>query len=205
MNYAGHYERLYADRQHVPLWGAGPGRLVARIGEWCTGGEVLDLGCGDGKNALFLEKLGFAVTGVEISSEALELLQDRFDAVGHVPKGGYLQVDLESWLPDQRYDVLVSYGVYHCLSSHDRLGRHRLFQEAVRPGGVILFCSITDGLPMPDDHLTPGICLPSHDEIAQLWDGYEVLEMAVGELIESHPPTVPVHRHEASWIVARVA
>lgn len=37
-------------------------------------GSLLDLACGDGKNAIFLAKLGFKVTGVDFSEEAIKRL-----------------------------------------------------------------------------------------------------------------------------------
>jgi cyclopropane fatty-acyl-phospholipid synthase-like methyltransferase len=163
----------------------------------------LDAGCGDGKNALFLEDLGFSVTGVELSHHALDLLQVRFRAAGHVPKGTYVQAEITAWHPDRLYNLIVSYGLYHCLPTADRVAKHRMLQSFAAPGGIILFCSITDGLPMPDDHLTPGVVAPSRDEIASLWDGYDVIETVVDEIEESHPPHVGTHRHELEWVVAR--
>lgn len=39
-------------------------------------GTVLDLACGDGRNAIFLAKSGFEVTGVDFSKEALDRLEN---------------------------------------------------------------------------------------------------------------------------------
>jgi tellurite methyltransferase len=200
----GTYDGLYSDREHVPLWGPDPGRLVARIQDWCRTGDVLDVGCGDGKNALFLERLGFAVTGVDISGQALDLLSDRFAAANHVPKGTYTEADIESWLPEGTFDVLLSYGLFHCLRPAHRVERHRLMQTKLRPGGIIVFSTLTDGIPMPQDHRTPDVNLSSPDEVSSLWDGYEVVEETVGHIVESHPPVVPSHRHEVTWVVAKV-
>ncbi|MEU4688780.1 class I SAM-dependent methyltransferase [Actinoplanes sp. NPDC023714] len=205
MTFAGSYDELYAERGHAPLWGPGPGRLVGRILEWCSGGEVLDAGCGDGKNALFLERHGFAVTGMDVSSQALDLLADRFAAAGHVPKGSYLQGDVAQWAPDGPFDVLLSYGLFHCLDPADRVRRHRELQASVRPGGIIVFCALSDGIPMPDDHRTPGVTLAGPDELSALWDGHEIMESTVGQIAEEHPPHVPLHRHEVTWTVARVS
>lgn len=37
-------------------------------------GTVLDIACGDGRNAIFLAKSGFEVTGVDFSDEAIKRL-----------------------------------------------------------------------------------------------------------------------------------
>lgn len=204
MTNGGTYDGLYSGRGHVPLWGPDPGRLVARIQDWCETADVLDAGCGDGKNALFLERLGFSVTGIDISGQALDLLGDRFAAADRVPKGAYIEADIESWLPDDRFDVLLSYGLFHCLRPAHRVRRHRLMQSRLRPGGIIVFSALTDGIPMPDDHRTPGVNLASSAEVSSLWEGYEIVENSVGHIVESHPPFVPTHRHEVTWVVARV-
>ena len=68
MNPSSPYDRLYEAAQDQVLWGAEPGRLVKRIREFCSGGIVVDAGCGDGKNALFLEMMGFTVIGYDSST-----------------------------------------------------------------------------------------------------------------------------------------
>lgn len=54
----------YADREHPSPW------LVACLPRGPTG-RALDVACGAGRNALFLAERGYAVTGVDISAEAL--------------------------------------------------------------------------------------------------------------------------------------
>lgn len=54
----------YADREHPSPW------LVACLPRAPTG-RALDVACGAGRNALFLAERGYAVTGVDISAEAL--------------------------------------------------------------------------------------------------------------------------------------
>lgn len=54
----------YADREHPSPW------LVACLPQ-APVGRALDVACGAGRNALFLAERGYAVTGVDISGEAL--------------------------------------------------------------------------------------------------------------------------------------
>ena len=54
----------YADREHASPW------LVACLPRAPTG-RALDVACGAGRNALYLAERGYAVTGVDISAEAL--------------------------------------------------------------------------------------------------------------------------------------
>lgn len=50
---------------------------VARAGWWRRGARILDLGCGAGTNSLFLAKLGFRVTGVDLAERAIEAARER--------------------------------------------------------------------------------------------------------------------------------
>lgn len=65
----------YAGREHASPW------LVACLPRAPTG-RALDVACGAGRNALFLAERGYAVTGVDISGEALSRARRSADARG---------------------------------------------------------------------------------------------------------------------------
>ena len=68
----GGYEAEYAACDC--FWGSEPGSYVRKLAELVqdfSGLRILDVGCGEGKNAAFLAKLGSEVTALEISERAL--------------------------------------------------------------------------------------------------------------------------------------
>lgn len=201
----GCYDQIYRTSPNHIMWGDGPGRLVGRIREFVASGTVLDAGCGDGKNALFLEKAGFDVVGYDLSVHALEGLNVRFENAGWGPKGSYLNCNISAVLsrPPASFDAIVSYGLFHCLDPIDRIEMHRDLWRLLRPGGTILFSCLLEGIELPPTHLTPGVHLAAKDEIVAVFDGFEMLESEQGVIVESHPPLVGEHRHNAIWIVAR--
>jgi SAM-dependent methyltransferase len=200
------YERLYRSRPGGVLWGKEPGRLVAAIGQWAYPGTVIDAGCGDGKNALFLERQGFRVLGFDSSPTALAALHRRAALAGRKLSGSYVVADAAA-APVQAKagaDVLVSYGLYHCLRLQTRAAVHRRLQQLVVPNGVVLFCALTDDLPPPAGHFDMQVSLPSVAEISDLFkDGFCIEHWECGSILEAHLPLVGSHRHEAIWIVAR--
>ena len=55
------------------LWGFNPNSILTKYVELLPeNGEVLDIGIGEGRNALFFAKQGFAVEGIDISKTAVE-------------------------------------------------------------------------------------------------------------------------------------
>ncbi len=59
------------------LWGAAPNQFVrARVAD-SEPGVAVDLACGNGRNALWLARRGWQVTGVDISTVALDLARQR--------------------------------------------------------------------------------------------------------------------------------
>ena len=54
-----------------------PTVLVAEVPQKLTPGIAIDLACGAGRNALYLAERGWAVTAVDGSEKAIELVQER--------------------------------------------------------------------------------------------------------------------------------
>jgi SAM-dependent methyltransferase len=54
------------------VWGLEPNRFIRQQCESLPVGEALDLACGEGRNALWLARLGWRVFGVDYSAAAIE-------------------------------------------------------------------------------------------------------------------------------------
>ena len=59
-------------RERGAVWGGEPNRFVVEVATDIEPGTALDLGCGQGRNALWLASLGFDVTGLDLSPVAVE-------------------------------------------------------------------------------------------------------------------------------------
>jgi tellurite methyltransferase len=200
---SGDYDRLYRKHSGRFLWGERPGRILPSFS--CLLGRpssVLDLGCGDGKNALYLASRGHRVDGLDKSEVAIDAYRNRMrqakvaNAVAEI-------MDVHNYLPNRYYEGLVSYGLFHCLDPSVRLSYHRRCFGALQEGGWIAFCSLTDDLPLPDNHMTPGVTLASNLEIDQLFEDFKVVLDYASTLYENHLPEVGWHHHSVRWIIAR--
>lgn len=103
-------------------------------------GEILCLAEGEGRNAVFLARLGFRVTGVDSSAVGLE--KARALAARHGVEIATIVADLGEFdLGAARWDGIVSIWCHTPSDLRSRL--HRSVVMALRPGGVLLLESYT--------------------------------------------------------------
>lgn len=127
------WDTRYADRDQ--LWSGQPnGALVAEV-VGLTPGRVLDVGCGEGADAVWLARGGWEVTALEVSGLALER------AAGHALDAGvairWVHAGLaEAELQPGSFD-LVS-GQYPALLRTPDAAAERALLAAVAPSGVLL-------------------------------------------------------------------
>lgn len=130
------WEEFYGDRDQV--WSGKANPLLVREVASLTPGTALDLGCGEGGDAIWLAQQGWRVTAVDISDTALKR------ATGHASEAGVDGIvwelhDLPVSFPEGRFD-LVSAQFFHSPVEADgeRDKTLRLAAEAVAPGGTLL-------------------------------------------------------------------
>ncbi|AJF63364.1 class I SAM-dependent methyltransferase [Streptomyces vietnamensis] len=127
------WDDLYADRQQ--LWSGRPnGALVAEVAG-LTPGRVLDVGCGEGADAVWLARGGWDVTALEVSGVALER------AAGHARDAGvavrWVHAALtEAALPPASFDLVSAQ--YPALLRTADAAAERALLSAVAVGGVLL-------------------------------------------------------------------
>jgi SAM-dependent methyltransferase len=129
-----YWDDRYAQNQR--MWSGAPNAALVREVSDLAPGTALDLGCGEGGDAIWLARRGWRVTATDISGIAL----DR--AAGHAAAAGV--ADRIDW---QRHDLAESFpaGAFDLVSAHflhspgmPRDAVLRTAAGAVAPGGVLL-------------------------------------------------------------------
>lgn len=194
----GPYDDLY--RGTYMLWPARPGRMVNRAHSELGAGRALDLGCGDGKNLLYLEKLGWIVDGIDISRIAIDGASRRLHDASHAQKGQLLCGDAANVnICANAYDLVIAYGLYHCLDDRALSVVHGRAKRALKRGGLFAFACFNDDLPVPNGHLTGATFLRPANHIDRLCRGWRTLSSERGLLHENHLPLVGEHVHAMTW------
>ena len=120
------------------LWSAAPNRWVAAELADVPVGRALDLGAGEGRNALWLAARGFTVTAVDFAKVALDRGRQQAEAA-HIPADriAWIEADLIDYHPAPlAFDVVII--AYLQLPEQPRRIVTARAVEALAPGGVLL-------------------------------------------------------------------
>ncbi len=110
------------------------------------GTAILELGCGPGRNAVWLARQGADVHALDLSADALTWGRERASAAGVDVR--FERADVLRWTPPPGgYDVVVDSGCFHHLPPHRRVTYLALLRRALRPGGRFALACFAAGRP----------------------------------------------------------
>ncbi|MFD6895072.1 methyltransferase domain-containing protein [Rhodococcus sp. NPDC060086] len=141
-----------------------PNALLTETVSDLSPADVLDLGCGDGGDTLWLADRGWHVTAVDISAVALARLTDLTNSHGLGDRVTAEQHDLRKSFPQGRFD-LISAHYLHTPFDLDRATVLRAAAHALRPGGRLLVVDHASTAPWSWNH-DPDLRYQSPQEVA---------------------------------------
>ena len=106
-------------------------------------GDVLDVGCGTGENALFLAERGHAVWGVDSAPSAIELARRKAQERG-LAATFLVQNALHLQEPGRTFETVIDSGLFHTLSDAERPGFARSLAGVLRPGGTYVMLAFSE-------------------------------------------------------------
>lgn len=118
------------------VYGAQPNAFVASAaGTWLEEScEVLDLGVGEGRNAVYLAQQGHTVTAVDYSAQGLRKTRRLADEKG--VSVDTIEADVREWAPERDWDAIVVTFLH--LLPDERPPLYHWLQEHLRPGGILI-------------------------------------------------------------------
>jgi len=162
--------------------------------------RVLDLGCGEGKNAFAFADAGAVVTAVDCSAEALqhaERLQHRNISWVHADCRDFLS------LQHKHFDIVLMYGLLHCLATEAEIAAVVAKALSITlPNGVHIVVAFNNGPHDLSAHPNFNPTLASHDFYLTLYASCRVLHAASSLLYETHPHNQIPHFHSLTRIMA---
>ena len=96
--------------------------------------RVLDIGCGEGKDAVFLAKNGYLVTAFDIADTGLEKARE-LARINHV-EIDFFKANVNEYVPAMEFDIIYSSGVLHYISLDKRKALFEILKEHTRSNGI---------------------------------------------------------------------
>ncbi|MFN8125677.1 MAG: class I SAM-dependent methyltransferase [Candidatus Nanopelagicales bacterium] len=128
------WDERYADSGTV--WSGEPNEALVVEARSMVPARALDVGCGEGADAVWLARQGWDVTALDISGVAVRRAEQAADAAG--VKVRFLHSGLvEAQLPAAGYEFVAAlYPAFMMTADHEA---ERALLAAVAPGGTLLF------------------------------------------------------------------
>jgi SAM-dependent methyltransferase len=132
-----YWESRYRDEGRV--WSGRPNPLLVREVEQLPPGTALDLGCGEGGDAIWLAGRGWQVTAVDVSATALRRGADHAREAGVAAGIRWDRHDLSRSFPEGSFDLVSAQFLHSPVAADgEREDVLRRAAAAVAPGGVLL-------------------------------------------------------------------
>lgn len=156
------------------LWSAEPNQFLVEEVEGLPPGRVLDVACGEGRNAIWLASRGWQASGVDFSPVALDkghrIAEQRGVSVT------WVNADVANWSPAaEAFNLVIVF--YLQLPEQQRRSVHRRMATGLAPGGTMLVVghdtqNLTDGYGGPQD---PSVLFSAQDVASDL-DGLQIVK-----------------------------
>ena len=204
----GQYDSEY--KQTDSFWGWNPAKYVKKLEPYLTPNHklALDIGAGEGKNSFFLSEKGINVHAVEVSLYAIKNLIKK--SIELKEEGKEQDIDIfccdgmewMSYCPN--YDLIVSYGMLHCLQSFNEIKKMiQLYKAKTNSKGLNVICTFLEGEPVPEIQKYLNPFFVKKEDILEIYKDWEILESEVEVIEHMHPTTKVMHKHTVLRMIAR--
>jgi SAM-dependent methyltransferase len=106
-------------------------------------GDVLDVGCGTGENALFLASRSHNVWGVDSAPAAIDIAQKKAKERG-LDVTFLVKDTFKLYEIGRIFDTIIDSGLFHTLSDPDRPFFVRNLSEVLKPGGTYFMLAFSE-------------------------------------------------------------
>ena len=143
------YYEAYDDRyrqvhgENLQWFDDSPSPIVGEVLErYAIKGSILEIGCGEGRDAGFLLGRGYDVLATDVSPAAIRYARKRFPEFA----GQFQVLDCLTESLPQKFDFIYAVAVVHMLvPDEDRNGFYRFIRDQLAPGGKALICTMGNG------------------------------------------------------------
>lgn len=195
----------YDDRydQDNLYWGLKPSTIATKLVKLLLPApeiRLLDVGCGEGRNALYFARAGYEVTAFDLSQNGVDKT-NRLADEAHLELNAF-QADLREYRLDRDYDIIFSTGSLHYLPEELRRQAIADYQRHTLPNGLHAFTVL-----VADKTIPPA---PDAEPAATLWPSRLIFSLYSSWRLEHFEDTIidcnssgVAHQHAVNRMIAR--
>lgn len=162
--------------------------------------KVLEAGCGEGQNAVYLAQKGYQVDAFDLSEHGIAKLKRRCEQ-SNAQVNAFV-ADLTTYQFKRYYDMILCFGTLHFVDKDGWKRFIRNAKEYTHIGGIHIMQIFTDAVPASEDIAPFAIGLAKDGEMKELYTDWDILQFK-SYVFEDEHPNVPKHMHASNKIVAR--
>jgi tellurite methyltransferase len=196
------YDEVY--RREDYYWGVRPSAMCDRVIALLPPGRpvrLIDLGCGEGRNAVYFARQGYEVVGMDLSQPGLDKTRRLAAETG--VQVVTVHADIVHYALDATYDVVFSTGALHYMPAEVREARYADYKAHTAPGGLntlSVFVQKPFIPPAPDGEPSVAHRYRSGELFGYFWD-WEIL-WCTEEIFDCASGGIP-HQHCINRLIAR--
>jgi tellurite methyltransferase len=197
------YDKKYMGQEYY--WGKRPSAICDKVIKLMhpnvnSRPKLLDLGCGEGRNAVYFAENGFDAVGLDASQAGLKKTRKYAEEAGvHVET---IHADIMKYEIIDTYDVIFSTGTLHYLPLSVRNKCFQNYKDCTAPNGLDVFSVFVSKpfIPRAPDAEENVYPYKSGELMSYYWD-WEILHYAE-EIFDCGSGGVP-HKHAVNRMIAR--
>lgn len=195
------WEEAYKN-EDILAFGTEPNKSILQIENMLKkSSNIIDVGCGDGTNVIYMARKGFIhVEGIDCSENGIKKLQKIIDNESlHI---NAKVADLCKFDFEKDYELIMSFGTLHFVSNQDWHIFIEKAKMATCVGGYNIIQIFTNQVPPSADIAPFAIGLSDDGEIKEMYEDWEIIEYK-SYVFEDEHPGVPKHLHASNKIIAK--
>lgn len=132
------YEKWYSDDDYY--WGTEPADFcdeLIKLRPASIAKKVLDIGCGEGKDAVYMAEMGYSVSAFDLTKNGIDKAK-KLAAQRNVAINAYVD-DINSFETDETFDIIYSTGTVQYLFDENKTAFFEKIAKITNLNGIVYF------------------------------------------------------------------